>query len=174
MSKRLESSKYKSDNNEGNAMKTAAMPLEPGVTRLFGNCDIGSSGMVSGWAPPEEAHSWNDGSGAIMELTVPTSDQPYTLEFEGEPFVDSECPSQEITLYCNGFWIAQWNFKERKSCTLVANVEPEQLFVRNGGFFGRLVWLLPDSTIPAGAKWNSDGRRLGFCFRALTIRHAKD
>jgi hypothetical protein len=155
-------------------MKVPQSSFEPGVTRLFGNGDIGLSGLVSGWATPEDAHLWNDGAGAIMELTVPPPDRRYTLELEGEPFIDSECPSQEMTLYCNGFWIGCWKFEERKSYTLYTPIEPEQLFIRHDMAFARLVWLLPQSTRPAGSKWNDDGRRLGFCFRALTFRHADE
>jgi hypothetical protein len=152
-------------------MKVSISSFEPGVTRLFGNGDIGLSGLVSGWASPEEAHLWNDGAGAIMELAVPMPERRYTLELEGEPFIDAECPSQEMTLYCNGFWIGCWTLKTRESYTLVATIEPEQLFTRNDAAFARLVWLLPKSTRPTDTKWNDDGRRLGFCFRALTFRH---
>lgn len=151
-------------------MKALSASLELGVTRLFGNGDIGSEGLVSGWASPEDAHTWNDGSEAVMELTVQKPEQPYTLEFEGAPFVHAVCPSQEITLYCNGFRICSWKLDHPAAHTLVTNIEPEQLFLRENKAFARLAWVLPNSTRPADVKLNDDGRRLGFCFRSLTIR----
>jgi len=155
-------------------MKTARPSFELGVTRFFGKGDIGSLGLKSGWAIPEEAHSWNDGVQAVMELSTEASPTRYTVEFEGRPFVNELCPSQDITLYCNGFLTGYWQLREAKSCTLSVIIEPEQLFSRDGGAYAKLVWVIPNSVKPADIKLNNDGRRLGFCFHALTIREAEE
>jgi len=155
-------------------MKTARPSFELGVTRFFGKGDIGSSGLTTGWAIPEDAHSWNDGVLAAMELTTEASAERYTLEFEGRPFVNELCPTQEITLYCNGFLAGFWQLREAKSCSLSAVIEPEQLFSRDAGAFAKLVWVMPNSVKPADIKLNNDGRRLGFCFHSLMIREAEN
>jgi len=155
-------------------MKASRPSFELGVTRFFGKGDIGSSGLKTGWATPEDAHSWNDGVQAVMELNTETSAQPCAIEFEGRPFVNELCPTQEITLYCNGFLTGFWKLQQAKSYSLSAIIEPEQILMRDGGAFARLIWVLPNSTKPADINMNNDGRRLGFCFHALTIREADE
>jgi hypothetical protein len=155
-------------------MKTARPTFELGVTRYFGKGDIGSSGLKTGWAIPEEAHSWNDGVQAVMELSTEAAAEQYTIEFEGRPFVNELCPTQEIAMYCNGFLTGFWKLHEAKSYSLSAIIEPEQILSRDGGAFAKLIWVLPNSVKPADIKLNNDGRRLGFCFHALTIREAED
>jgi hypothetical protein len=153
-------------------MKSPTPSFELGITRYFGKGDIGSLGLQAGWATPEDAHSWNDGVQTVMELNTDSPKRQYEIEFEGKPFVNELCQNQEITLYCNGFLLGFWKLHEAKSYVLSATIEPEQLFVRDGGAFVKLVWVLPNSVRPADINLNNDGRRLGFCFHALTIRAA--
>lgn len=155
-------------------MKDLRPSFELGVTRFFGKGDIGSSGLQAGWATPEDAHSWNDGVQAVMELNTEHSTQRYTIEFEGRPFVNELCPTQDISLYCNGFLTGFWKLSESKAYSLSADIEPEQILIRDGGAYAKLVWVLPNSVRPADINLNNDGRRLGFCFHALTISDADD
>ena len=140
-----------------------------GVTRLFGDCDIASTGLVSGWAVPEEAHTWNDGPQAILKMRTSEPERPCRITFDGEPFLSEECPHQDIILLVNGFQVGFWQLAESRTYRLTAEIEPEQLFLRDGGAIAKCVWCLPNSVRPVDVGQGSDTRQLGFCFRSIAI-----
>ncbi len=143
--------------------------LNLGINRLFGTRDIGSSGLVSGWSLPEEAHTWNDGLEAVINLSISTVRQPCRLIFEGEPFLGEECPRQDVHVYVNGFRLGYWRLTESRTYEMSVIIEPEQLFQRQRHTIARCVWHLPNSIRPADIGTGSDSRELGFCFRSITL-----
>jgi hypothetical protein len=143
--------------------------LELGLTRLFGKADLDDDGLVSGWADPEDQHTWNDGLDAVMMIHTSGSDAVRRLTFEGEPFLPIEVGLQDIALFANGFRIGFWRLRETKTYALSATIEPEQFFVRDEYSLLRLSWHIPRSVRPADIGLGLDTRELGFCFRSLTL-----
>jgi hypothetical protein len=145
------------------------MKLELGVTRLFGDCDIGSSGLSSGWSIPEAAHVWNDGLESVFEVTTRRPRTECLLTFEGEPLLGGNCTHQDVVLYVNGFRVAFWRLTEAKTHILSAVIEPEQFFDRGDRTLAKCTWHLPLSRRPVDLGLGADTRELGFCFRSFTI-----
>lgn len=152
-----------------------SLRVDPGIIRLFGKADIANRGLISGWAAPEEGHTWNDGLEAVQSLeAVQPPAGAVTLTVEGVPYVFGEARRQDITLYANGYRVGFWRMPERRVATLVARIEPEQWVVRRGLAYLNLTWHLPDSMRPADLGDGADGRNIGFAFRTLLIADAKD
>lgn len=151
-----------------------ALRIEYGIIRLFGKGDISSRGLVSGWAAPEEGHTWNDGLDAtvMIEASVPTV--PVTVAAEGVPYLFSDTDRQEITLYANGYRVGFWRLTERRQATLTARVEPEQWFSRRGLGYLSLTWHMPGSLRPSDLGDGADGRILGFAFRTFCLAEIRD
>jgi len=145
------------------------VPYEIGMSRFFGQTDIGRAGLLHGWSDPEEAHVWNDGPEAALRLITRKPRTPYRLTFEGEPFLSKGCPRQDMTLFVNGLRLGFWRLTEPRPHTLSVVIEPQQMFDRNGMTTLNLVWYLPTSVRPADVGLGSDYRELGVCFRMLTI-----
>jgi hypothetical protein len=146
--------------------------LELGITRLFGNGDIGVEGMLSGWAAPEENHNWNDGVEATLQLELAASEGAFELAVEGVPLINSKNPSQEITLYANGFRVGYWKLDEYKAQLLTVDVEPEHIFWRGKIGYVKCVWFMPNSVRLSEIQNGDDSRQLAFCFRSILIRSA--
>jgi hypothetical protein len=151
------------------AFLLACAKCELGVTRLFGECDIGSNGLSSGWSVPEAAHVWNDGLESVFDVTMRKARAECIFTFEGEPLLGGDCARQDILFFVNGYRIAFWRLVEAKTHTLTAIVEPEQLFDRGDRVLARCVWHLPLSRRPVDLGLGTDTRELGFCFRSFTI-----
>lgn len=147
--------------------------FELGVTRLFGDCDLGSTGLISGWATPEQAHCWNDGVDTTFEFEVMETSGSFTLTFEAEPFLNERCPSQDVCLYVNGFRIGFWRLKEAQTYQLCAPIEREQLFDRAGMMTAKCVWHIPNSARPLDIGLGADIRELGLCFRSMTFAESR-
>jgi hypothetical protein len=145
------------------------LSFEFGVTRLFGLGDIGTNGLVSGWAIPEDSHVWNNGPEAILTLETDVPSRAYTITVDGGPFITPRQPLQEITLYANGWRIGFWRFREGGAQVMVASIAPEQFFVRGDKALLNCVWHIPYSVRPSDLGLSGDGRELGFVFRSLTI-----
>ena len=152
--------------------KSNTTALELGIVRLFGNGDIGVEGMLSGWAVPEESHNWNDGVEATLQLELEASEGAFELVVEGVPLINSKNPSQEITLYANGFRIGYWKLDENKAHMLIASVEPEHIFWRGKIGYVKCVWFMPNSVRLSEIQDGADSRQLAFCFRSVLIRNA--
>ncbi len=161
--------RHTTEEDGGMLQMTDEVTCEPGVTRLFGDGDLGRHGLLSGWAAPEEGHVWNDGPEAVLRLRTGRPRAPCTLTFEGEPFLGQGCARQDLVLYLNGFRIGFWRLTEPRTYRLAATIEPEQLFERDGAAVARCIWHLPHSVRPAVLGQGTDTRELGFCFRTLTI-----
>jgi hypothetical protein len=142
---------------------------ELGVTRLFGDCDIGTNGLSSGWSIPEAAHVWNDGLESVFEVTMRKPRAECLLTFEGEPLLGGDCAQQDILLYVNGFRIAFWRLIEARTHKLSATIEPEQFFCRGERSLAKCTWHLPLSRRPVDLGLGSDTRELAFCFRSFTL-----
>jgi hypothetical protein len=149
--------------------KLPVAALEPGMTRLFGDCDLGSVGLLSGWSVPEEAHAWNDGPEVVFEMVTDKPDGALRLTVEGEPFLGAHISQQIITLYVNGFRAGHWRLTEARTHSLDVTLEPEQFFTRGDTAVAKCVWHVPGSTRPADLGHGSDTRELGFCFRSITV-----
>jgi hypothetical protein len=145
------------------------LDLEFGLTRLFGQADLGEGGLVSGWAVPEDQHTWNDGIDAVLTASVRTSDSACRLTFEGEPFLPVDVGMQDIFLFVNGFRVGFWRLREARTYALSAIIEPEQFFIRDENSLLKFVWHIPRSVRPADIGLGLDTRELGFCFRTLTL-----
>jgi hypothetical protein len=143
------------------------MDWELGATRLFGNYDLGKTGMISGWSNPEDPHVWNDGPEAVFQLSTASVKHPLRLTFEGVPFIGGRCTFQDVVLYVNGARLGFWRLREPRSQLLSAIVEPEHMFERRGKTVLNCIWHLPQSVRPVGV--GKDTRELGFCFRSITV-----
>ena len=148
---------------------TTVVITDLGVTRLFGDCDLGCQGFTTGWSVPEQAHLWNDGFEAMLDVMVENVGSACRLTFEGEPFLSGECTCQDVILYVNGFRLGFWRLTEARTYSLSVAVEQEQLFARGDRALARCVWHLPQSVRPADLGLGGDSRQLGFCFRSLTL-----
>jgi hypothetical protein len=142
---------------------------EIGVTRLFGNFDLAGTGLVSGWATPEDPHIWNDGPEAVLQIVTEPVKRRLRLSFEGIPFIGGNCTFQDVTLYVNGLRVGFWRLRESKSYVLPATIEPEQLLERSGKATLTCAWHLPNSVRPLDLGLGKDTRELGFCFRSMTL-----
>jgi hypothetical protein len=149
--------------------KNPEMDLGQGLTRLFGVHDVAESGLVSGWAAPEEAHIWNDGLQSVLRFKTERVSKSRVLTFEGEPFLGGDLRFQDVTLYANGFRIGFWRLHEVRTYILSATIEPEQFFERSGASVVTCLWHLPGSARPVNLGMGSDTRELGFCFRSITL-----
>jgi hypothetical protein len=143
--------------------------LDLGITRLFGQCDLGTTGLISGWSVPEEAHAWNNGPETVFELLTDLAQSRVRMTIEGEPFLAPNLSRQALTLYVNGFRAGRWALSDPHTCALTVMLEPEQLFSRGDKRLARCVWHIPDSMPPAALGQGSDTRQLGFCFRSITL-----
>jgi hypothetical protein len=140
-----------------------------GATRLFGNFDLAGTGLVSGWAAPEDPHIWNDGPEAVLQIVMEPVKRPLRLSIEGSPFIGGNCTFQDITLYVNGMRVGFWRLRDTKSYILSATIEPEQVLERNNKALLSCAWHLPRSARPADIGLGRDTRELGFCFRSATV-----
>jgi len=125
--------------------------------------------LVAGWSLPEEAHAWNDGLLTTLNLSLEKPSAPCTLVFEGQPFVNASCSSQDLTLYVNGFFIGFWRLTEPRDYRLTASLHPEHFLERDGHAVASFCWMLPQSTRPADIGLAADDRQLGFCFRTFLL-----
>ncbi len=141
-----------------------------GVSRLFGHGDLGDEGMVSGWAVPEDNHNWNDGIEASFVLAVKAGGGVLELVVEGVPLTGETCPSQDITLYANGFRVGFWCLNEGGPQRLTARIEPEQVFWRGKLGYIKCVWVMPNSVRLSEIRDSTDTRQLAFCFRSILLR----
>ena len=160
---------------EARTSRPQTLWIEAGAVRLYNAADINGRGLISGWGPPEDRHTWNDGITAIQQIGMmrePTG--PMTLTVEGVPYVLESHKQQEVTLYGNGFHLGFWRLTERRLMTLAARVEPEQWFVRRGLAHLRLTWILPNSVRPCDVNDGPDTRTLGLTFGTLTIAEIQD
>jgi hypothetical protein len=150
----------------------ASPPLdyEIGSTRLFGSADIAQSGLISGWSAQEPSHNWSDGDDTCLVLrTQDVPLLPCVLAVEGSPFLAKGVGRQRVTFYANGHRLGFWDLTESRLYVLEASVEPEYWLRRDGGGVLNLVWHLPDAVKPIDLGQGEDHRKLGFCFRSMTI-----
>jgi hypothetical protein len=143
--------------------------IEPGIIRIFGKGDIARRGQISGWAEPEDGHTWNEGieTSVLLEAQQPTG--PVTIAVEGMPYITGTAKKQDVTLYANGYRVGFWRLTSQEHLTITATIEPEQWFARDGKATLRLVWHLPDCVSPKELGEGIDGRRLAFAFCTITL-----
>lgn len=151
------------------ARKETESEWEIGTTRLFGNFDLGTSGLISGWSLPEDPHIWNDGPEAVMQIVTSPVRRTLRLTVEAIPFISGSVTSQDVTLYVNGARIGFWRLRESKSFLLSGTIEPEQVFERDGKALLTCAFHLPNSAKPVDVGAGKDGRELGLCFRSITL-----
>ena len=143
--------------------------LNWGVARIFGSGDIGSVGLFSGWAAPEDGHTWNDGSEASGEFRAPYTGRAGQLTIECAPFIKEEVSRQIVVLFVNGFRLGSWKLQDDRSHNISVVIEPEQLFRRQDDVILKCVWTLPDSCRPSDIGAGGDSRQLGLCFRSIML-----
>jgi hypothetical protein len=145
---------------------------EIGLTRLFGVGDIDRTGLVSGWAQPEDSHNWNEGLDATLVLSCEQASEPLHVIFQGEPHLPPGVGAQDITLFANGYFAAHWRARPQlhEDASLAATIEPDWWVLRDGSPSLSLVLHIPGSMSPRDAGTGMDNRILGFCFRTLTLR----
>lgn len=146
------------------------LECEPGVIRLFGAADIGTRGMVSGWSEPEDGHNWNDGEEAIYALAVGQPLRRMMLTILAEPYVTRARPTQDITLFGNGFRLGFWRLGTRVETMLMVVIEPEWWLLRGNRGLMRLTLHMPHCTRPKDINDGQDGRELALCCRSLCLR----
>ena len=138
-----------------------------GTTRLFGNHDLGRSGLITGWSEPEDMHVWNNGPEAVLHALIEPTTRAISVKLEGIPFLDGSVPQQELTLFVNGARLGFWRLAERRSYTLEAMIEPEHIFTREAHCLLACAFHVPKSAKPSDLGLGSDGRELGFCFQSI-------
>jgi len=143
--------------------------LKVGISRHFGVEDIGSVGLTSGWALPEEGQNWNDGCEAVLDCRLEGSTKGCVLEFSGQPFFCDGVAEQALRLHLNGFYLGSWRLTEARQHFLSARIEPEQIFRRGVFSVLKCVWSFPRAVRPAEKGISSDGRGLAFCFHSITV-----
>jgi hypothetical protein len=148
---------------------SAALETEIGLVRCFGVAEINLAGLVSGWAAPEDGHSWNDGPEVVLAVRAQRPRGRTILAIEGVPLIVPACPKQDITLYINGWRLGFWRLTQANSVRLQVLVEPTHW--HGHGADGLLVatWHLPDSLRLSTLTSDGDDRELGFCFRTLAL-----
>lgn len=151
------------------ARKDVDSEWEIGTTRLFGNFDLGTAGLISGWSAPEDPHVWNDGPEAVMQIVTNPVRRTLRITIEATPFINGSVTSQDATLYVNGARIGFWRMRESKSYLLSGTIEPEQIFERDGKALLTCAFHLPKSTKPVDVGAGKDTRELGLCFRSITL-----
>jgi len=151
-----------------------SIECEWGLGRLFGSCDIGSNGLISGWSDPEPAHVWNDGPDAHFRLSFPGPARRAVLSVEGMAFIRPRQPSQDITLYVNGFRLGFWRLFSAGGDTLSAAIEPEQMFARGDQVVLDCTFHIPTCVRPMDLGEGNDRRQLGFCFFSVLVREERD
>lgn len=151
------------------ARKVPESGWEIGTTRLFGNFDLGTSGLISGWSAPEDPHVWNDGPEAVMQIVTDPAHRTLRLTVEAIPFISGRVTSQDVTLYINGARIGFWRLRDSKPYLLSATIEPEQIFERDGKALLTCAFHIPNSAKPVDVGAGKDTRELGLCFRSITL-----
>jgi hypothetical protein len=144
----------------------------PDVTRVFGWADINESGLVRGWATPEDSHTWNNGTDAELDLAVQQVSGAMTMTITGHPFVKPKHPHQSITIYANGYRLGFWRLKTEEVAYLTVVVQPEHWFRRGGHFVLNVVFSMPDSIVPSELGIGLDMREIGFCFNSIKLSPA--
>jgi hypothetical protein len=144
--------------------------LEAGVKRSFGLRDVGAHGLISGWATPEDEHTWNDGPTADLAIGTKSVQSDYRLDIQGRPFLAPGCESQDVTLFANGLFVGYWQLREAKPYVLSATID-NSVFVKKSGLgVAKLTWLVPKSCRPSELRLGDDHREIGFCFQSITLR----
>lgn len=150
-----------------------SLKVDFGVTRAFGNADIGTRGLLRGWAAPEPAHVWNDGYVAELAVAAPLKDIGATrrVTFEGAPFVSAAHPQQDITLFANGLFAGFWRLGQSdEPVTLDAILPPHYWLAGPDESKITFSFLTPGAVSPAQIGAAADNRRLAFSFQSLLIR----
>jgi len=146
------------------------LDCEPGVTRLFGEADIATQGLISGWSDPEEGHNWNDGPEAICVLSTKPPVTRLLLVLMGEPYVNRARPLQDVTLFGNGYRLGYWRLSVRAETALMVALEPEWWLTRGPRAILRLHVHVPNSIRPKDINDGPDGRELALCCRSICLR----
>ena len=150
-----------------------SLKIEFGVTRYFGNIDIGDQGLVRGWAQPEAAHVWNDGH--VAELAVGLTPKDIGLvrrvTFEGLPFVSERHTHQDVTLFANGLFAGFWRLPQSAEPVSLEALLPPHYWLP-GPDESKIVFsfLTPDAVSPAELGAAADNRRLAFSLHSILIR----
>jgi|SRR5579872_5965488 len=156
------------------ARRDHAIECEPGMVRLFGAGDIGTRGMVSGWAGPEEGHNWNDGPEAVMTLAIIGPPRRLRLDVMGEPYITRVRPTQEVTLFGNGHRGPFRRLTTRAETLLSILLDVSWWDMRGHQSWMRMIFHLPNSVRPKDIADGADGREIGFCFRSLHLSEPPD
>ena len=144
--------------------------LEQGVTRCFGTGDIGTAGLVQGWAAPEPAHNWNDGPQASLLLAVPRPAAACQLVLEGVPLSVAGHTRQDVTCYVNGLRLGFWRLTSPHLVQLAVRLETAHFAAAAGNeCVLRVDMHVPDSLRLSSLQTEGDHRELGFCFRTLAL-----
>ena len=146
--------------------------LKVGSIHQFGVVDLGTVGLASGWAQPEEGHTWNDGCETVFECGGENLTGGCVVEFSGRPFFCEGVDRQDVYLHINGFRVGYWRLTEPREYVLAAKVETEQLFRRGDLSVMKCVWSFPAAVRPVDKGISADLRELAFCFRSFTILEA--
>jgi hypothetical protein len=143
--------------------------MQPGETRHFGTEDIGTAGLLAGWAAAEPGHAWNDGFDATLRIATDRADQPMLLTLAAEPYVTRQNPIQDVTVYANGARAGFWRLTARDVAEMPIWIDPSWWTMQDGSATLRLVVFLPQSVSPRELGDGEDMRLLGLSFRSLTL-----
>jgi hypothetical protein len=147
------------------------LAYEAGVIRFFGKNDIGTNGLLKGWAKPEDMHAWNDGQVAELLLSNETAGDVSLIVIEGQAYVNSQAPFQDITMFANGLFVGFWRLREGDSGKhrIEAEVGADLGVSYAGTGILRLTFLMPLSIRPSELGVGDDHRQLAFCFHSLMV-----
>lgn len=146
------------------------LEYELGVTRSFGQIDIGARGLLRGWATPEESHVWNDGN--VSEILVKSSPGApvRSLVIEGQPYIRPQQPVQDLQIFGNGLFLDFRRFSHSSSQVAIAVAVPSEvdLAFSESGLL-RLAMVMPNAVSPSDIGAGDDSRQLAFCFQTLLL-----
>lgn len=146
------------------------LAYEMGVTRSFGRIDIGSHGLVRGWATPEDSHVWNDGNVSEILIKSTPGAPVRSLLIEGQPYIRPQQPTQDLQIFGNGLMLDFRRFSHSSSQVAVAvSVPGEVNLAFNDAGLLRLVMVMPNAVSPSDIGAGDDSRQLAFCFQTLLL-----
>jgi len=146
-----------------------AVRIDLGVVRCFGDGDLGLSGQVSGWAAPEDAHCWNDGPEAVLQVVAQQPEFRCVLVIGGAALVNKLCPRQDMTVFVNGYRLGFWRLMDAQPVQLEVMIEPGQWHARGKDATLSLAFHMPGSLRLSTVQPHGDDRELGFCFHTIAL-----
>jgi hypothetical protein len=146
--------------------------IPPGTVVRF---EVGKQGAQltrSGFAEPEESHTWTVAPVAILSLCLsqpPSGSQALELKFKVLPFVPAGRPKLDVLVTSGSIELGRWQFHHGDGSTdMTVRVLSEA--VRNGCI--DLNFNMSGTASPLRLGISEDPRELGLAFQELSVGYA--